>query len=57
MKYSINSTVVVSPIKGDVFSYEFQGTVIDFIKESNTYIVQDQDDDVFEVYEDQITAL
>lgn len=56
MKFDLNSTVVVTPKADDIFNYEFVGTVIDYVEESDTYVVRDQDDDVFEVDADQLTA-
>lgn len=54
MKHLLQSTVIVTPKANDIFSHEFQGTIIDYFHNTNTYLVRDQEDDVFEVDEDQI---
>ena len=54
--FNIKSFVIVTPIKGDTFN-EFTGRIVSIRKDTDgkvLYSVEDQDEDVFEVYNTQL---
>lgn len=56
MKFKIAQQVLVTPKPNDIFSHEFAGFVEDFY-ENGTYLVSDQDSDLFVVDADQLEAI
>jgi len=54
MKYQIFDNVIVDD--GDC-PFEFEAMIIDYDKETQLYIMEDEDGDVFEVIESQILEL
>jgi hypothetical protein len=53
MTYKIGDTVSVDSKDGNP-TFPFVGTIITIIKETDEYLVRDQDDDVFIVDHDQL---
>jgi hypothetical protein len=51
--FKINDTVSVNP-KNGIPIFSFVGIIIDYLEETNEFLVRDQDDDVFQCDEDQL---
>lgn len=46
---------VPNPNETDIHNNSFVGTVVDILEDRNTVIVQDQDDNFFEIESDRLT--